>query len=96
MIVAETDKAYDALFASGFTVSKNDVVGVEILNEPGAFANLTRLLFEANISVEYVYAFILKSENAFAVLKTSEDSRAQEILKLNGYRRLTLDAMLLF
>ena len=58
------------------------VIGVKIPDEPGALAKVSNILADANISVEYCYAFISKEDNnAIMVFKVDENEMVVDILK---------------
>ncbi len=56
LIVSDTDKGRDVLKAKGFTVSKTEVVAVELPDAPGGLAHILDALRTGGINVEYIYA----------------------------------------
>jgi hypothetical protein len=67
-IVSDPEKAVMALRRDGFSVRLTDVICVSMPNRPGALARMLRLLSEAKISVEYMYAFAV-NEKALTVIR---------------------------
>jgi hypothetical protein len=67
-IVSDPEKAVIALRRDGFSVRLTDVICVSIPNRPGALARMLRLLSDAKISVEYMYAFAV-NEKALTVIR---------------------------
>src|SRR6266581_5489302 len=53
LIVNDAEKAKAVLKERGFTVSKTEVVAVEIPDRPGGLADLLQVLDEGGINVEY-------------------------------------------
>ena len=58
LIVDKPQDAVKALKEAGLTVSLTRVIAVGIDHRPGEFAKAMRILADADISVEYMYAFI--------------------------------------
>jgi hypothetical protein len=81
LIVNDNEKALEILGRKGLTVRKTEVVAVEVPDRPGGLAEILRVLFEADINVEYLYAFVQQSgENAIIIFRFDETDRAIEVL----------------
>ncbi len=91
LIVNKPEHCCEVLRAEGITVSITSVTAVSIVDKPGQFAKVLDLLSKNNINVDYVYAFIGRSDAASVILKTSDDAAASKILSENGTRLLTDD-----
>lgn len=90
LIVDDTDKATRALKDEGFTVGKAVVIAVEVADRPGGLARVLAVLHEANINVEYMYAFVEKSsENAVLIFRFDDPDTAITVLQSAGIRILT-------
>ena len=90
LIVDEPDKAAEALKAQGITVSITNVIAVGINDTPGAFSVPMQILAEADIDVEYLYAFITrKSEKAYVILRVADNDAAAKVLADKGVEILT-------
>ena len=77
LIVDHTDQAKSALKERGFTVSKTEVVAVEIPDRPGGLADVLQALDEEGINVEYMYAFVERNaENAVMIFRFDETRKA--------------------
>ncbi|HSB52474.1 MAG TPA: ACT domain-containing protein [Dissulfurispiraceae bacterium] len=82
LIVPEPEKAKKALEKNGFTVGENDVIAVGVSDEPGGLARVLKVLTDADINVEYVYAFVEKSgQKAVVVLRTENIGAGVKALK---------------
>ena len=56
-------------------------------DKPGGLAKVLRLLSDAGVSVEYVYAFIThEAGKAFVIIRADDNTRALEVLKANSIR----------
>lgn len=90
LIVPEPDKAKKALEKSNFTVRENDVIAVGVTDTPGGLAGILKVLDEAGINVEYIYAFVAKTgEKAVVVLRTENINAGIKALKEGGVQVLT-------
>ena len=61
LIVQDVDRAKAALGARGFVVKTSSVLAVEVSDEPGGLARILAVAEQAGLSVEYMYAFTIKS-----------------------------------
>jgi hypothetical protein len=89
LIVNDTEKAKSVLKDRGFTVSKTEVVAVEIPDHPGGLADLLLALDKDGINVEYMYAFVeRRGENAVMIFRFDETQKAIDTLSKNGFNVL--------
>ena len=87
LIVSNTEKAKQILAADGTLVQITQVVGVRLSDRPGELADVLSALDEKQINVEYLYAFLTRSENsAYVVLRVADNAAAEETLKKSGFR----------
>jgi hypothetical protein len=83
-LVDHPDKAYRRLTSLGFVVSFTDVIGVRMRDEPGGLYEVARALGEANINIEYSYAYSGK-EAAVLILRVDNiRSAIEKILAFGG------------
>ena len=86
LIVNDTDKAKAVLKERGFTVSKTEVVAVEIPDRPGGLADILQALDTDGINVEYMYAFVERcGENAVMIFRFDETQKAIAALTGKGF-----------
>jgi len=89
LIVNDTEKARTVLKERGFTVSKTEVVAVEIPDSPGGLADILQALDADGINVEYMYAFLERcGENAVIVFRFDETQKAIATLSGKGFKVL--------
>jgi hypothetical protein len=89
LIVNQTDRAKQVLKESGFTVGKTEVVALEVPDRPGGLGEILRILYEAGINVEYMYAFVQRSgDNAIIIFRFDELDHAIRVLTGSGVRVL--------
>jgi hypothetical protein len=92
LIVPDPLKAKKALEKSGFTVRENDVIAVGVSDKPGGLAGVLKILTDADINVEYLYAFVEKSgKKAVVVLRTDSLSKGKTALKKAGVTVLSAE-----
>jgi hypothetical protein len=85
LIVDDTEKARLTLKKSGFTVGRTNVVAVEVTDRPGGLHDILTMLHEANLNVEYMYAFVRSSgDNAVMIFRIEKDREAIRLLESNG------------
>ncbi|MBQ4348963.1 MAG: ACT domain-containing protein [Clostridia bacterium] len=89
LIVDKPDESAAALKEAGITVSVTNVIAVGIDDVPGAFSRPMRILADAEIDVEYMYAFITrKSERAYVILRVADNDAAAKVLLDKGVELL--------
>ncbi len=86
-IVDKADEAVAALKESGYIVRKSPVVGVFLKDNYGELNKLLRIISDANINIDYIYAtFDRESGSPIVLLKNEEDTDIIEsIIKRSGY-----------
>lgn len=90
LIVNKPDKAVVILKENGFTVSSTNVIAVEVADKPGGLSKALEVLHDAKIGIEYMYAFVGKSEDdAMVLLRVESPENAVKALEANGVKVLT-------
>ncbi|WP_026841903.1 ACT domain-containing protein [Citrifermentans bremense] len=94
LIVNDAEKAKSVLKDRGFTVSKTEVVAVEIPDRPGGLADILQVLDAGGINVEYMYAFVERcGENAVMIFRFDETQKAIEALTAKSFNVLPGDRL---
>ncbi|ADI01559.1 MAG TPA: ACT domain-containing protein [Syntrophothermus lipocalidus] len=89
LIVNDPDKAYRILKEAGFTVSQTDVVAVSVPDRPGGLAEILEVMAEADINIEYLYAFIgTTARNALVIFKVEDVEKTTSFFKDKGIKFL--------
>lgn len=89
LIVNDRETAKRVLKEKGFTVSKTEVVAVEVPDCPGGLAQILQTLDKQAINVEYMYAFVERcGENAVIIFRFDETDKAIQTLLDNGFNVL--------
>ena len=90
LIVNDEEAAERVLGEEGYLIKVTDVVGVKIGDAPGKLSGALRVLNEANINVEYLYAFMARTErHAYVVLRVENNAQAEAALEAAGYNIIT-------
>ena len=86
LIVNDVETAKAVLKEKGFTVSKTEVVAVEVPDRPGGLSSLLQMLDANQINVEYMYAFVERcGGNAVIIFRFDETDKAIDSLKGSGF-----------
>ena len=86
----DPDRAYLTLKEQGLTVSAREVLAFAVPDVPGGMATIVSELSEGGINIEYTYAATNRDEqNAFVIMRVSDNDKAEEILKEHNVRLLT-------
>ena len=85
LIVDDTDKATEALLASGCILSKTPVTVVCVPDTAGGLAPVLATLAEGHLDVEYMYSlFTHKEGKAYMVFRISDEEKFQALLAAHG------------
>ncbi len=75
-------KALLILEQLGLYIMETDVLLIELDNEPGALAEVSRKLARADINIEYAYCTATTNQkNGCLIIKSEEPDRAIELLR---------------
>ncbi len=88
LVVDNPEKARSVLSSSGFTVKEQEVFAVEVPDRPGGFYQVVRLLADADINIDYTYAFVGGKDKAILVFKVPDDllDKALEVVEKGGVK----------
>jgi hypothetical protein len=94
LIVHDPASAERLLRESGFTMARNEVVAVVVPDRPGGLAGILAALQGKGINVEYMYAFVQRSEgNAVLIFRFDDTDKAIAVLQQAGVRVLSGEEM---
>ena len=90
MIVNDENAAEKVLAESGHLIKVIGVIGVKIGDQPGKLTEALRVLGEASINVEYLYAFMSRTEkHAYVVLRVEDNAMAENALTSAGFKMIS-------
>lgn len=94
IIVDDTFATITMLKDEGYICQITKVLTVEIDDRPGALVGILNLLGDAQVNLEYTYAFLSRQEGkAYIILKVADNAKAGETLKKAGIRVICQDEM---
>ncbi len=71
-------------------MGKTEVVAIEVLDKPGGLASILEILCQADINVEYMYAFLERhQDNAVIIFRFDDIAQAICVLEEKGINVLT-------
>ena len=90
LIVNDNETAVKALEEKDYMIKAIDVVGVKIGDAPGKLTAALDVLDKADINVEYLYAFMTRTEkHAYVVLRVEDNVAAESVLEKAGFHLIT-------
>ncbi len=90
LIVDDTETAKKTLSEEGYLINTTDVVGVKIGDQPGKLSKALAVLDEAGINMEYLYAFMTRTEkHAYVVLRVADNDATERALEDAGFHIIT-------
>ena len=90
LIVNDEAAAQKVLSEQGYLIKIVDVAGVKISDEPGRLTEALGVLDKADINVEYLYAFMARTEkHAYVVLRVENNEVAEKALSDAGFKLIT-------
>ncbi len=90
LIANDTDKAVEILRAASYAVTVTEIVAISIPDTPGQLSRVLDALGSDNVNVEYMYAFLGKSDRSVSfVIRVDDNAHASEVLNRNGIIQLT-------
>ncbi len=85
IIVDDMETTAAVLRAEGFVCSVTSVIAVAVSNTPGGLNAALTALSEAQVNVEYMYAFIgSRRDSAYMIFRVADDAKASEALRAAG------------
>ncbi len=90
LIVNDNDLATKLLSENDYLIKSIDVIGVKIGDNVGELTSLLAVLEKANINVEYLYAFMARTEkHAYVVLRVENNDLAENVLTGAGFKLIS-------
>ena len=90
LIVNDEKTAEKTLTDAGYLIKVTDVVGVKIGDAPGKLTSALAVLDKAGINMEYLYAFMARTEkHAYVVLRVEDNVAAETALEKAGFHIIT-------
>ena len=93
IIVSDSDKICK-LLGDKYLISKTEVVAARMDDRSGALYPILVTLSEANINIEYMYAFTASAaDEAYVVFRVNDVKTAEAVLNANGINTLSDESL---
>ena len=90
LIVSDNEAAINALEDDGFIVKESEVIVVAVPDEPNGLNSTLAILDDADINLEYIYAFVSSQpDEAIVAMKVEDTKAATEVFEANNAKILT-------
>ena len=90
IIVNDEAAAEMVLKEKGYLIKVTEVVGVKIGDAPGKLSYVLRTLADAGINIDYLYAFMARTEkHAYVVLRVENNAETEAVLENAGLHIIT-------
>lgn len=90
LIVNDEALAEKTLLEEGYIIKVIDVIGVKIGDQPGKLSSALGVLDKSGINMEYLYAFMARTEkHAYVVLRVEDNAVAEKALVDAGFHLIT-------
>lgn len=94
IIVDDVFNAVTILKSENYVCTITDVLAVEVRDEPGMLANMIGVLGTEGINIEYMYTILgKKSDVAYMIIRTNNDSEAVKILESKEFKLASLEVL---
>ena len=89
LIVSDNETAIKSLAADGFIVKESEVVVVVVPDKPNGLNSTLSILDDADINLEYIYAFVSSQPNeAIVAMKVEDTEKAIKVFEKNNAKIL--------
>ena len=88
LICSDPARACEKLREGGISVALSDVFALELDNEPGRASDAIEAFEKANVSIAYLYSFMLRGKGVL-IFRTDDIEKAREIILENNLRYIT-------
>ena len=80
IICDDPERAFIVLKVQGITATITDVFAIQLEDKPGEAARVLALFAEADISIAYMYSFLL-SGKGILVFRSSDTEKTKQVIK---------------
>ena len=90
LIVSDNETATKSLENDGFIVKESEVVVVAVPDKPNGLNSTLSILDDADINLEYIYAFVSSNPNeAIVAMKVEDTQKAISVFEKNNAKILS-------
>jgi hypothetical protein len=85
LITPDPDKARQVVERAGYAATMTEVVALQVPDRPGGLASVLKVLEAADLSVEYMYAFAMRTGgDAIMIFRFGDMDHALAVLQAGG------------
>lgn len=84
LLVSDPEKGRAALKERGFSATLTDVLALKMEHKVGELHRVLRILCEAGVNIEYMYALCTETDEAAMALKVSDLEMAETLMRDSG------------
>ncbi len=92
LICSEPMRACEELKKAGVAVALSEVFALELDNEPGRAADAVKMFSEANISITYMYSFLLNGKGIL-IFRTDNNDQAANVIQQHALKSIDVNAL---
>jgi len=92
LICSEPMRACEELKKAGVAVALSEVFALELDNEPGRAADAVKMFSQADISITYMYSFLLRGKGIL-IFRTDNNESAAQVIKANNLKSIGEEAL---
>ena len=90
LIVSDNEKAIKSLEDDGFIVKESEVIVIAVPDQPNGLNSTLAILDDANINLEYIYAFVSSNpDEAIVAMKVEDTQKAISVFEKNNAKILS-------
>jgi hypothetical protein len=90
LIVSDNEKAIKSLEDDGFIVKESEVIVIAVPDQPNGLNSTLAILDDANINLEYIYAFVSSNpDEAIVAMKVEDTQKAIDVFEKSNTKILS-------
>ena len=90
LIVSDNEKAIKSLEDDGFIVKESEVIVIAVPDKPNGLNSTLAILDDANINLEYIYAFVSSNpDEAIVAMKVEDTIKAISVFEKSNAKILS-------
>ncbi len=90
LIVSDNEKAIKSLEDDGFIVKESEVIVIAVPDKPNGLNSTLAILDDANINLEYIYAFVSSNpDEAIVAMKVEDTKKAISVFEKSNAKILS-------
>lgn len=92
LICSEPMRACEELKTNGVAVALSEVFALELDHEPGRAADAVKMFSQEEISITYMYSFLLRGKGIL-IFRTDNNEKAADVIERNQLKSINEEAL---